>query len=136
MEEEKYINNLVLDTHLSSDGMGVYAYSLKKIRKTNRKADSMIVERPFDGSYISSTNTSKEEERKYQRSSERKQAKKEKAKEKDNTPQEDNRPWYQKHFWMLAIGGMIGYNIMTFDKSKFKEAMEQANQQANAQRRN
>ena len=132
MEEEKYINNLILESNLSSDGMSVYSYSLKKIRKTNRKADSMIVEKEFDTSYISSetTSTPNRTHKSYERTHYQK-----KEPKKENQVQEDNRPWYQKYFWFLAIGGMIGYNILTFDKTKLKEAMEAANQQANAQRR-
>ena len=135
MEEEKYINNLVLIPNLSSDSMEVLSYQIKKIRKTNRKADPMISERPFDKSYINETEEETFKTRsKIPRSGENKRAQKgEREKDKVKAQkEEDNRPWYQRYFWLLAIVGMIGYNIMTFDKQKLKDAMEAANQQQNA----
>ena len=135
MVEEKYINNLVLQPILSADGMQVMTYNIKKIRKTNRKADSMISEKAFDKSYINDDSNQEEiKMKKTQESYERKRGKKNKNTQKEGKKvvEEDNRPWYSKYFWVLAIGGMIGYNIMTFDKTKLKEAMEQANRQQNA----
>ena len=134
MVEEKLINNLILEPILSADGMEIITYNIKKIRKTNRKADPMINEKSFDKSYISDEIVQKTKNiGKSKDTFERRKNKKRNKKEtqKDNSPKEDTRPWYSKYFWVLAIGGMIGYNIMTFDKEKLKDAMEQANRQQN-----
>lgn len=132
MQEEKYINNLLLVPMLSSDSMSVLSYDFQKIRKTNRKADSMISERTYEKSYIAGKDQEAPTTTKGRRKVDSKERKRVEAEQKKVEATQDNRPWYQRYFWVLAIGGMIGYNILTFDKQKLKEAMEAANQQQNA----
>ena len=128
MQEEKVINNLILEAILGSDKLKTIAYNIKKIRKTTRRADSMIVERDFERSYTNSIISELELENLNR--SKNKQKKFDKKDDNNDKPKEDNRPWYQKHFWIVAIAGLIVYNIATFDSTKLKEAMNNANEQA------
>lgn len=133
MQEERQINNLALQAILSSNKEKTVAYQIKKLRKSGRKADPMIVFSEFDVSY---SDSGLEDWKIGQTLKAPKSARSQSStgnssqNAKDSEPQEDTRPWYQRHMWLLMIGGMIVYNIMTFDKSKLQEAMDAAKQQA------
>ena len=132
MQEERQINNLAVQCVLSSNKIKAVAYLIKKLRKSGRKADPMIVFSEFDGSYVDAglEDWKMRRKAKIPKSAGGAGSKRNGPKGKaDEETKEDNRPWYQRHMWLLLIGGMIVYNIMTFDKTKLTEAMNAANQQ-------
>ena len=50
-------------------------------------------------------------------------------------PVEEEKSFLKKYFWYIVIGGMVIMNIASFDKNKLGEAYNQAQQQAQPQRR-
>ena len=134
MQEERQINNLAVQCVLSSNKIKAVAYLIKKLRKSGRKADPMIVFSEFDGSYVDAglEDWKMRRKAKIPKSAGADGSKRKGAKgEADEETKEDTRPWYQRYMWVLLIGGMIVYNIITFDKTKLTDAMNAANQQAN-----